>query len=331
MQYGPVMIDIEGVELSSVERELLQHPRVGGVIFFTRNYRGIDSLKALVADIRETANKKPLLLTVDHEGGRVWRFTEGFTKLPPARHYGTLYDQDSSAGIALARNAGWIMAAELLDCGIDFSIAPVLDLGTGISAVVGDRAFHSDPAIVSILAQAFIEGMNTVGMSAIGKHFPGHGGCAPDSHIAQPVDPRSLETLFAEDIIPFKNLSAVLGGIMPAHIVYPAVDTLPAGFSKRWLQDILRKELQFEGVILSDCLSMKGAEIGDFVDRAEMALGAGCDMVILCQQKRDLVENVLENLGRNATVESSNRLQNLAGKFYNQTRVAQAKPVLSAL
>ncbi len=328
MQYGPVMIDLEGKTLLPSEHALLAHPRVGGVIFFTRNYQDIAQLKALIIDVRAAA-QKPLLLAVDHEGGKVWRFNEGFTKLPPAKHYGDLYQQDSGEALKSAHNAGWVMATELLDCGIDFSLAPVLDLEKGMSEVIGDRAFAQDPQVVSELAKAFIQGMNAVGMSATGKHFPGHGGCIPDSHIAKPVDNRTLEALLTDDLIPFTNLSGILGAVMPAHITYPAVDTVPAGFSRRWLQDILRGQLAFKGAIISDCLSMKGAAIGgDFVVRAQMAIDAGCDMVILCQQTRDLVMWFLDNLGRDSTAESSQRLSNMAAQFQNEARKAN-KPVLA--
>lgn len=328
MQYGPVMIDLEGKTLLPSEHALLAHPRVGGVILFTRNYQDIAQLKALIIDIRAAA-QKPLLLAVDHEGGRVWRFNEGFTKCPPSKRYGDLYQRDPSEALKLAHNAGWVMATELLDCGIDFSLAPVLDLDKGLSEVIGDRAFSRDPAVVSELAKAFIQGMNAVGMRATGKHFPGHGGCALDSHIAQPVDNRTLDALLADDLIPFANLSSLLSAIMPAHITYPAVDTVPAGFSRRWLQDILRQQLAFKGTIISDCLSMKGAAMGgDFVVRAQMAIDAGCDMVILCQQTRDLVTWFLDNLGRDSTAESSQRLSNMAGQFQNEARKAK-KPVVS--
>ncbi len=331
MQYGPVMIDLEGKTLLPSEHALLAHPRVGGVILFTRNYQDITQLKTLIVDIRAAA-KKPLLLTVDHEGGRVWRFNDGFTKLPPSKRYGDMFQQDPEEALKLAHNAGWVMATELLDCGIDFSLAPVLDLDKGMSEVIGDRSFGRDPLVVSELAKAFIQGMNAVGMRATGKHFPGHGGCALDSHIAQPVDNRSLDALLADDLIPFANLSGLLSAVMPAHITYTAVDSVPAGFSRRWLQDILRQQLAFKGAIISDCLSMKGAAIGgDFVVRAQMAIDAGCDMVILCQQTRDLVLWFLDNLGRDSAKASSERLADMAGQFQNEARKAKKPIVASAL
>lgn len=330
MQYGPVMIDLEGKTLLSSEYALLAHPRVGGVILFSRNYQDIAQLKDLVADIRAAA-KKPLLVAVDHEGGRVWRFNEGFTKLLAAKHYGDLYQEDPAKGLKSAYDAGSVMATELLDCGIDFSLAPVLDVEKGISEIIGDRAFGANPQAVAELAKAFVDGMNAAGMCATGKHFPGHGGCAPDSHIAQPVDDRTLEALLADDLIPFAKLSGILSAVMPAHITYPAVDTVPAGFSRRWLQDVLRGQLAFKGAIISDCLSMKGAAIGgDFVVRAQMALDAGCDMVILCQQTRDLVSWFLDNLNRDTTAESSERLSSMTGQFQNTARKA-GKSVLASV
>ncbi|HXH54121.1 MAG TPA: beta-N-acetylhexosaminidase [Gammaproteobacteria bacterium] len=324
MPYGSVMIDLEGKTLSPAEHTLLAHPRVGGVILFSRNYQDIAQLNALITDVR-TAAQQPLLVAVDHEGGRVWRFNEGFTKLLPAKHHGDVYQQDPAEGLKSAYNAGCTMATELLDCGIDLSLAPVLDVEKGISEIIGDRAFGCDPQAVSKLAKAFIEGMNASGMCATGKHFPGHGGCALDSHIAQPVDNRTLEALLADDLIPFANLNNILGAIMPAHITYPAVDTVPTGFSRRWLQDILREQLGFKGAIISDCLSMKGAGAStamaaDFVVRAQLAIDAGCDMVILCQQTRDLISWFLDNLGRESSVESRQRLSNMAGQFQNEVR-----------
>jgi beta-N-acetylhexosaminidase len=328
MYYGPVWIDLEGSTLTAKEKELLKNQSVGGILLFTRNYTGLDSLKALIAEIRANA-KNSLLIAVDHEGGRIWRFKEGFTKLPPAADYGKLYDKDSKAALNLAFNAGWVMASELLDCGIDLSLAPVLDLDKGISEVIGDRAFHQDVQVIAELAAAFIRGMNQVGMAATGKHFPGHGGIVTDSHLAEAIDPRPLQTLLAEDMVPFAKLSNQLAAIMPAHVIYPAVDSVPAGFSKRWLQEILRKELQFKGAVISDCLSMKGASMaGDFVLRARMALDAGCDMVILAQQDREQLQWVLDKLDRTTSSISNDRLKALAGQFQNESRRKSAKPTL---
>lgn len=324
MYYGPVMMDLEGKEITEKEKALIKNQTVGGILLFSRNYESKHALKDMIAKLRSLA-QKPLLIAVDHEGGRIWRFEEGFSKLPAAAQFGKLYDEKGREfACELAQQAGWLMAAELLDCGIDLSFAPVLDLGRGISEVIADRAFHADPNIVAELAGAFIRGMNQVGMSATGKHFPGHGGCAPDSHFAEAIDTRSLETILAEDMLPFEKLGAALGAIMPAHVIYPAVDSVPAGFSHRWLQTILREKLQFKGAIISDCLSMKGASMaGDFVLRARMALDAGCDMVILAQQDRDKLQWFLEKLDKTNSAQASERLNALAGKF--QTAALKAK------
>jgi len=322
MHYGPVMIDLSGTALTAEEKTLLTHPRIGGIILFAKNYQDSTQLKSLIAEIRAVA-KRPLLIAVDHEGGRIWQFEEGFTKLPAAQEYGVLYHQDLLKALQLVRDAGIIMAGELLECDVDLSFAPVIDLDKGISEVIGDRAFHRNPIVVTELAQAFIEGMNTIGMKATGKHFPGHGSCALDSHIAQPIDPRSLEELLADDLIPFARLAPFLGAIMPAHIVYPKIDNVPVGFSQRWLQDILRKQLNFEGAIISDCLSMQGAAIGgDFVVRARLALDAGCDMVILCHQKPEMLIWILDKLERDGSKEASRRLALLAGNFQREDKSA---------
>lgn len=325
MKYGPVMIDLEGVTLTAKERVLLQHGAVGGVLLFTRNYSNQAALKALVSEIREVAIN-PVLITVDHEGGRVWRFKEGFTQLPAARHFAEIYLQDPKQGLQETQNAGTIMALELLNCGLDLSLAPVLDLDRGISEVIGDRSFGTDPAVVTVLAKAFIRGMNEAGMQATGKHFPGHGGCRSDSHLEQAIDNRTLEQLMVEDIVPFERLHTELKAVMPAHVIYPEVDTVPAGYSRKWLKEILRGEVGFQGAIISDCLSMKGAAIGgDFVVRARMALDAGCDMVILSQQKRELVAWVLEKLERETSDAANQRLSQLAGDFTKKIK----KPTLS--
>jgi beta-N-acetylhexosaminidase len=316
MHYGPVMIDLKGLSLSEAERALIQHPMVGGVLFFTRNYHDITQLKSLVAEIRHTAHQKPLLLAVDHEGGRVWRFRKDFHVLGPAKDYGLIYAQDPQAGLKCAEEAGTLMAAELLASGIDLSLAPVLDVDSGISEVIGDRAFDHDPARVGELAGAFIAGMAAAGMAATGKHFPGHGGCQLDSHIAQPIDTRSFEQIWDHDLVPFRQLSPVLKAVMPAHVIYPSVDAMPAGFSSQWLQTILREKIGFEGAIISDCLSMTGAAAagGDLLSRAHKALGAGCDRVIVCQQSIEDLTHFLENLNRETSAHSHRRLANMAAR-----------------
>ena len=325
MRHGVVMMDLEGKTLSAEEHALIRHPSVGGIILFSRNYEDVEQLRKLVHDIRATTVNKPFLLAVDHEGGRVWRFKDEFTRLGPARDYGRQYDRDPAHALNLAQKAGEVMARELLDCGIDLSLAPILDLDSGISAVIGDRAFHEDPRKVVLLARAFIEGMLAAGMKATGKHFPGHGGCALDSHIEKPRDDRDFETLWNHDLVPFRALHQDLGAMMPAHVIYGAVDAMPAGFSSQWLQAILREKIGFEGAIISDCLSMKGAAIGestgqvalDLCRTGEKALDAGCDMLIVCQQSRPILNQFLNHLNRTADADSTERLKRLAGNFKN--------------
>ena len=313
MHYGPWMIDLEGQELTPKEGALLKHPGVGGIILYARNYSTYSTLKSLITQIRSEA-KRPLLIAVDHEGGKVWQFFEGFNPTQTAAHFGQLYAMDSSYAVMEAEKAGFLMASELIAVGIDISFAPVLDLNKGISALIGERSFHQDPNIVVELAGAFIKGMNAAGMKATGKHFPGHGNVTSDTHLESAIDARKYELFFVEDMIPFIKLSQKLGAVMPAHIVFPEVDTVPVGYSKRWLQNILRRDLKFTGAIISDCLSMKGAAIeGNFVLRARLALEAGCDMVMLCNQDRDLIQWVLDKLDRLPSKESQARLQAMAG------------------
>ena len=261
MALGPVMLGLEGVELTAQERELLRHPLVGGVILFTRNYQSPEQVAALTAAIHALRQPR-LLVAVDHEGGRVQRFREGFTRLPAVRRLGEIYDQDRMRAKQLARVTGWLMAAELRAVGVDLSFAPVLDLDHGVSGIIGDRAFHHDPESVADLAHAYASGMQKAGMEAVGKHFPGHGGIAADSHLELPVDPRPLAALEAADLLAFERMIHYgLAALMPAHVVYPAVDDQPAGFSARWLKDILRQRLEFQGVIFSDDLDMAGAHV----------------------------------------------------------------------
>ena len=280
---GPVVVDPAGTALNDDDRRRLLHPSAGGVILFARNFENAAQLQALTEEIR-SLREPALLIGVDHEGGRVQRFRESFTALPAMRALGGIWDRDREAGRAAARAAGYIIAAELAAHGLDFSFTPVLDLDYGTSAVIGDRALHFDPIAVGALAAALIRGLGDGGMAAVGKHFPGHGYVAADSHVAVPVDNRALAEILRKDLAPYAPaIAAGLAGVMPAHVVYPQVDREPAGYSRVWLKDVLRGRLGFEGLIFSDDLSMAGASgAGDLAARARAALHAGCDMVLLC-------------------------------------------------
>ncbi len=313
MSLGPVMLDLEGTALTETERRLLSHPRAGGVILFTRNFESLGQLTELVREIHALRTPR-LLVAVDHEGGRVQRFREGFTRLPAAARFGEQYDRNPARGRELARMAGWLMAAELRAVGVDFSFAPVLDLAHGVSGVIGDRAFHRDPEVVADLAHHYMSGMQHAGMAAVGKHFPGHGGVREDSHLALPVDRRTPADLYT-DILPFERMVRFgLAGIMPAHVVYERCNPLPAGFSSYWLRGELRDRLGFEGVIFSDDLSMAGAEcMGDYPDRARAALKAGCDMVLVCNHPEQAAR-VLDALDDEPDPASIARLARMHGR-----------------
>ena len=309
---GAVMLDVAGVELSPEDRERIAHPRVGGVILFTRNYESSSQLKALVASIRALRDPPPLI-AVDHEGGRVQRFREGFTAVPPMRNLGQLWDRDVGAASGEAQRLGTVIAHELSAHGVDFSFTPVLDLDYGHSEVIGDRAFHRNANAVAHLASALCRGLRAGGIAAVAKHFPGHGFVAADSHHEMPRDPRSLAALEVDDLVPFAVLIREgVEAIMPAHVVYPAVDAHPAGFSRVWLTDILRRRLGFEGLIFSDDLSMAGAGgPGDIVERAQAAHEAGCDMVLVCNDPA-AADTLLSHWKCTATPELARRAQALA-------------------
>lgn len=301
-----LMLDIEGQSLTVEDQALLTHPGVGGLILFARNYASPDQLDQLVAEIRDV--RPEILLAVDQEGGRVQRFREGFTRLPPMAALGRVYDLDAALAGRQAYELGALMAAELTAHDIDISFAPVLDLDFGRSSVIADRSFHSEVAALVTLAGAFIDGMAAAGMAATGKHFPGHGFVAADSHLELPVDERSLAELQTSDMRPFIELAPKLAGMMLAHIVYPKVDTQPAGFSARWLKQILRTQLDYRGLIFSDDLSMAGAAVvGNYGARAAAALAAGCDMVLVCNDRAGAKEVLayLEDCPRREVVAAS--------------------------
>jgi beta-N-acetylhexosaminidase len=279
---GPVMADVAGPELTGDDVRRLQHPLISAIILFARNYESPQQLRKLCASIHAVRDPQ-LLIAVDHEGGRVQRFREGFTVIPPMRVLGELHAQNAPQSLELARSLGIIMGAELVEHGIDFSFAPVLDLDWGESGVIGNRSFNRDPKVVSALAGALIDGLHQAGTASCGKHYPGHGFVKADSHHEIPRDERAYAAIMADDMVPFKVLAPKLDSVMPAHVIYEQVDANPAGFSPKWLRQVLRSELGFDGVIFSDDLSMEGASVaGGVVARANAAFQAGCDMVLLC-------------------------------------------------
>ncbi|EGJ09864.1 beta-N-acetylhexosaminidase [Rubrivivax benzoatilyticus] len=302
--HAPVVLDIAGTTLNDDDRRRIRHPLAGGLILFARNWADRRQLVELTAEIKSL--REDLLICVDHEGGRVQRFrSDGFTHLPPMRAFGELWMQDAMRATAAATAAGYVLASELRACGVDFSFTPVLDLDHGPSQVIGDRAFHRDARVAALLAKSLMHGLLQAGMASCGKHFPGHGFVKADSHLALPVDRRSLKAILADDAQPYDWLAGSLNAVMPAHVVYPKVDALPAGFSRRWLQEILRERLGFDGAVFSDDLSMEGAKgVGSTLDAALLALGAGCDLVLLCNQSTvdggAPVDALLEGLDRAA-------------------------------
>ncbi len=325
MSLGPLMIDLAGSAVTAEERELLRHPLVGGVILFTRNYTDPGQLTALVSAIH-AERTPPLIVAVDHEGGRVQRFRQGFSLLPAARRIGHEFDLDARAGLALARAMGWLMAAELRAHGVDISFAPCVDLDHGVS-FIGDRAFHALPDAVGQLAVAWMHGMRDAGMAATAKHFPGHGAVVADSHLTLPVDRRPLPDL-APDLAPYRRLMAnALPAVMAAHVLFPAVDSAPASLSSRWIRDVLRGELRFQGVVFADDLSMGGAAAayGDVVTRARQALSAGCDMLPVCNNRASVIE-LLERLDAEPQPASSLRLVRLHGRAGTVRSALEASP-----
>ncbi len=308
---GPVMLDIAGTTLTAEESEVLRHPLVGGLILFTRNYASPEQLEELTRAVH-AVRRAPLIIAVDHEGGRVQRFRSGFTRIPPMRALGAMWERDHAAALDAARATGYVLAAELRANGVDLSFTPVLDLDFGHSSVIGDRAFHRDGQVTASLAQALLAGLNDGGMGAVGKHFPGHGFASADSHVAMPVDDREFDAIWSEDLVPYRHrLGRQLAGVMPAHVVYGRVDPNPAGFSRFWLQDVLRTRLGFRGAIFSDDLSMEGATVaGGIVDRAQAAVAAGCDVVLVCNAP-DRARALLDNWRPEVEPESGRRVAGL--------------------
>lgn len=295
-QLGPVILDLKGCELRKDEHALLRHEQCGGVILFARNYESVEQVTRLTSAIK--AVRPDLLIYVDQEGGRVQRMRDGFLKLPPLASLGELYERQPLIAIQRAEQLGWLMASECLAVGVDVSFAPVLDLNYDNSAVIGDRALHSEPAVVAALASAYVDGMHQAGMAAVGKHFPGHGYVSADSHHELPVDRRDYEQIHAADLQPFVSLvEHGIDGLMPAHVIYQQCAPEPAGFSSFWVQQILRMKIGFDGVVFSDDLTMEGAAgAGAQVsDRADAALGAGCDVVLVCNDQ-DKAQNALDGL-----------------------------------
>lgn len=307
------MLDLEGAALTPADRDLLREPAVGGVILFSRNYASPDQLADLVADIR-ALRSPPILIAVDHEGGRVQRFREGFSAIPAMRHLGLEFDTNPDAALALARQSGWLIASELRATGIDLCFAPCVDLDWGVSEVIGDRAFHKNPETVAELAAAFSRGLRSAGMAAVAKHFPGHGAVVADSHLQLPIDRREY-TEVLDDMRPYERLinNGIIAGVMLAHVVYHEMDAMPAGFSRRWIDGELRSRLGFGGAVFCDDLSMKATDpYGSMRHKTRLALDAGCDMVLVCNDRRR-AEQAVQNLNEYSNPLSLVRLARLHG------------------
>ncbi|MFG6667351.1 beta-N-acetylhexosaminidase [Halomonas sp. HNIBRBA4712] len=313
---GPVMLDLEGPIITRAEKALLADTAVGGVILFARNVEGAEQVSALCADIRRV--RPDILIGIDQEGGRVQRIRQGVTRLPPMARIGKLYADDPAEGGQLANDAGWLLGMEMAACGLDLSFAPVLDVESGVSSVIGDRSFGFDPEHVAELGARFIQGLHEAGMAAVGKHFPGHGGIEADTHVSVAEDTRTLAELKARDLVPFTRLAGQLDGVMPAHVVFSAFDARPAGFSPAWL-GMLRESLGFKGAIFSDDLTMAGAHVaGGPLARARAALNAGCDMLLVCNDREAALE-VVKGVG------------GIDNRRTGKLRYARARPDLEAL
>jgi beta-N-acetylhexosaminidase len=328
------MLDVKGYQLDDEDRRRLCHPQTGGVILFTRNYRDTRQLAQLCRDIHQLRDPR-LVIAVDHEGGRVQRFREGFQALPAMGHLGDLYDEEAQQAVQLAETFGWLMSAELLHCGVDLSFAPVLDIGDPVSSVIGDRAFHRDPEIIAHLANAWVRGMRAAGMEAVGKHFPGHGSVEGDSHHVMPFDRRSFADIEALDLVPFRRvINTHLAGIMMAHVIYEQVDSQAAGYSRYWIETVLREQLEFEGVVFSDDLSMCGAEaVGGYPERARRALDAGCDILLVCNNPEG-ADEVLDSLRGYSSPATQLRMIRLHGQqahadLFNSVEWRQASAQLA--
>jgi beta-N-acetylhexosaminidase len=339
MSLGPLMLDVRSARLTDEDRRRLSHPLVGGVILFARNYQNPDQLEQLCTEIH-ALKSPPLLIAADQEGGRVQRFRDGFTRLPPMRRLGEVWDQHPHRARELAWDMGYVLGAELRARGVDLSFAPVLDLDYGSASVIGDRALHREPQAIIELAHALMNGLKEAGMGACGKHFPGHGYIAADSHLALPVDEREYVDLELADLRPFQALTDFgLPAMMPAHVVYPKIDSRPAGFSPVWLKQILRQEMGFDGMIFSDDLSMEGAAIaGSMTERVSAALDAGCDMALICNRP-DLADEALARLQHDWSAASRARLARLHGRphppgiaqLLEQTAYTRARHAIAGL
>nr|VFK17924.1 MAG: beta-N-acetylhexosaminidase [Candidatus Kentron sp. LPFa]VFK32828.1 MAG: beta-N-acetylhexosaminidase [Candidatus Kentron sp. LPFa] len=313
MTHGPIMLDLQDLELSAEERELLRHPAVGGVILFARNYQSPEQITELIRAIRQ-ARTKPLLVALDQEGGRVQRLREGFTRLPPAAWYGQCYRRQAEAGLTAAREGGWLMAAELRAIDVDFSFAPVADLDGADNPAIGARAFAQEPRQVAILAEAWMRGAREAGMPSVAKHFPGHGGVAADSHVELPRDDRTLGQLWHHDLLPFRHLIARgVEAIMPGHLLFEAFDAQPVVFSRYWLQDVLRDKLRFTGPIVTDDLNMQGITgLGEIEERCRYALAASCDLLLVCNDRPSAIR-AIEALAGYSDQQAQHRLLRLQG------------------